>query len=100
MDRFSPHPHVVVLIVALLQIGLMAALCFYFNFFPKYSILRLAPWFINVVAVFCSPIAEIYIYRRMTEVTVVRDSGLLAIIFTQCVISIFLMVYSTRKAAH
>jgi len=94
MDR---DPHLMVFGLALLLLLIVIACCLYFNFFPKYSVVRLGALLIMIVSGACIPIAQIYIYRQMTGVNPLEDLIVFSIIIAESIISIALIFYSAAK---
>ena len=90
-------PRFTIILLVPIEIGIVAWYFLYWDLFPKYSIRRLLPWLIFVVAGIGIPLLQIFVYRSITSVTKIDDPFVFVVIFAESMMSVALAFYLLSK---
>jgi len=83
-------------LLAFVQLGIVAWYFLYWDIFPKYSAQKIVSWLLSVLGVSAVPLLQIKIYQAVTSEQKVGDA-LLVMIFFECMSSVILLLYLLVK---
>jgi hypothetical protein len=94
--------HLAVLLLAPIELGLVAWYLLHWDLFPKYSMQRLLPLFVLILSGIGVPLLQAFAYRVITSVTKINDLFVGATIFFQSMLAValgFYLLFKRRSAS-